>query len=1548
MNFVDNTGHTFSLQEYKSKPIGYEYNNQSYIFWFDGEYTKNLSINNYYCKVINVLIPVYPNIADENFTDFNCDIELNSTIYKLVSTASVQNMINNKSSIEDLYNNNIEVSETNDLKTSLSEADLLSVHIIQNEKNYVVVPIYIVGNATKEGTWTSNILIHVYKKGDYDYVDESWTPITIGGVFTQQSEELIINANNMGINLPNDIIKAIYQSSFTNETFNEELYNQKIKEYLLNYMEIKGETGNFSSAIKALKWFGYGDKITITKLLQTDNQFQRQYVRDFFDINNDILESYRTFRNSTLISLSIAENYESGVENTVDNTKELWGEGQPELISYFNTNIKQPIGYDYNNGTEQQLYYYKPYYDYCFYELGLKLSALKYYYDKYFLPIHLSINSGSIEHKTFMNINKMLIKPYVSINQPITLLSDDNDVEFPKTNIQYFGQQIHYVDSNFNEFENIDDDIDTYYINDTALNIPIKFKKANKFYSCVLLLEKNGVDNKLVYETHFNVYQTTEQTTYKGFVVYPKIMQSTHLDLRYNALTNKDITNIGWWNNASFTIKLLCNNRWYTYSFTTQLQDLDIEFGTLQYKYWNNSDNILSNFTQLKNIDNDNISFNAFMHQPKLVEVNHINYINDLIEYSKLSNLKYIDGTLIKNNDFYHYIIYNDVKIRLADNIFGKPLIINKNISENTYIADNVLLQETLNNNLVIIETNDNVETITLTYDNKLNKYMYNGIVYTIYEEYHHTLDFLQDKYIETKNIISNSNYVNRMHVFDIMQRTKINSQADDFSIFRTNSELKYDGITLSHGDATDKSVYITGSFDERLGDVDETFLTTTNTFTKHVDIYNEYNSNVIMLSTSYGYYENAITGEYTTSPWNYNNVIVGTAEYNNLADLKNNIVNTTIDMVTDDEIHVYNDSTTSYYYSIDKNNGDINKLTFNVQYNYLNNNDIWINDYYPHAFEINDFIEKIKNNDNRYKLVVTFIKKVLTTGSINMYVDVLPNDITGYNYIVENNGILSYNNITLVTTDEIRYYDKDNKRFINPNYPSLYWYDTENGIVIDNNINDVHQIWATTSYNDVNVSDNDIITSYIDDFNDSQNQFITSVELKTGDYELSCISNTSYVRLLYSTDNINYNKLTNKILFTDNYVTACESTNSYAKLYNNFDDNTTKLYIAVELDKYYNDNTIIDYTYINAEIQPIIKHSNTTDTFERIKYVIPTTTEQSNIIKIGDYQYETNVSKDVVTLYNDFFYKQNINNISLIRSSNTLNISNNIDYDFYLMHDNMYWYGVYISKDVIGNYSAANDLIYQPTTKQFDIKTYGLSTGTEYYLKYIKSDNEFLINRMEYIPSNGNNSFKQDNIIVANITNNERLPFNFNISAKWEVKPLSIGVTNTAKTIANTEMAIINIPEKDNLYEKGYYDVAVKYSLDSETNDIITKRARIKINGSVDDNRNVSDMILNSNSYGKKQSISSTDTNINAIIDMLNKEQYIRIDKDYELLNILMSITTVVYDDSTYITGITPTSDTYMVAYKIDETTVGVRLVCDNKSYKYSYVDYEKIKTVS
>ena len=48
MEFVDNTGHIFSLPSYNEKPIGYEYDEYSYVFWIDSNNTSKLSVNNFY------------------------------------------------------------------------------------------------------------------------------------------------------------------------------------------------------------------------------------------------------------------------------------------------------------------------------------------------------------------------------------------------------------------------------------------------------------------------------------------------------------------------------------------------------------------------------------------------------------------------------------------------------------------------------------------------------------------------------------------------------------------------------------------------------------------------------------------------------------------------------------------------------------------------------------------------------------------------------------------------------------------------------------------------------------------------------------------------------------------------------------------------------------------------------------------------------------------------------------------------------------------------------------------------------------------------------------------------------------------------------------------------------------------------------------------------------------------------------------------------------------------------------------------------------------
>ena len=65
--------------------------------------------------------------------------------------------------------------------------------------------------------------------------------------------------------------------------------------------------------------------------------------------------------------------------NDYDIKKTVYGEGTPELEDNFSKIVETE--YDYNN---EKFKYLKPYYDFTFYEMGLKIACLKYYYKKYF------------------------------------------------------------------------------------------------------------------------------------------------------------------------------------------------------------------------------------------------------------------------------------------------------------------------------------------------------------------------------------------------------------------------------------------------------------------------------------------------------------------------------------------------------------------------------------------------------------------------------------------------------------------------------------------------------------------------------------------------------------------------------------------------------------------------------------------------------------------------------------------------------------------------------------------------------------------------------------------------------------------------------------------------------------------------------------------------------------------------------------------------------------------------------------------------------------
>lgn len=498
MEFIDKTGHIFSLPSYSSYPTGYEYDESPYIFWVNE--TGKLSINNYYIKTIRVVIDStkYSEIDDNT----HLSIKLDSKFFNLLGSLEINNLLKNNKNPFDYISINKDI-----IKTELTEDDVILLTNLTDEYNnkYSMFSFYILAYSEKQDVMLSNILIDIYNEltEEHDYC-----PVTVGGEFVDENEMLVINGKNLGISLPKDILKAIYKSSFYNYASDEYLYNTKLKELLLNYMDIKGECGNYKSAINALKWFEWGDKLKIVKLLETDNNFISQFILDKFDIKNDVISSYKLFRNTTYIKLFIEGTEELDEINPQNFNNDLWGEGKPKVHNLIDSN-------NYVKYNEGDIKFYKPYYDFLFDELGLKLSALEYYYKKFFLPIHLFIHNSSIQFQCFINDNKFLVgenKTIFTENPQITYdIKDNIHVEFPKNDYIMLNTQSHFVDEHYNEFNkyiidsasinpnssNVNDML-LYWVNENCLSIPIKFSQFNtdgsekqeQYYDCNLILDK--------------------------------------------------------------------------------------------------------------------------------------------------------------------------------------------------------------------------------------------------------------------------------------------------------------------------------------------------------------------------------------------------------------------------------------------------------------------------------------------------------------------------------------------------------------------------------------------------------------------------------------------------------------------------------------------------------------------------------------------------------------------------------------------------------------------------------------------------------------------------------------------------------------------------------------------------------------------------------------------------------------------------------------------------------------------------------------------------
>lgn len=1345
MEFIDKTGHIFSLPSYSDYPTGFEYEETPYIFWINE--TGKLSINNYYVKSIHVMLD--NNKYGDNIDNLHLSIKLESTIFNLLGSNDINELLNKNKNLFDYININPDY-----FKGELTEEDVTVLTDIQtdNVKNTCsMFTFYIVAYDKNQETMLSNILIDIYNE---ETDEHDFCPVTIGGEFVDENEALIINGKNLGINLPKDILQAIYKSSFYNYVADEYTYNYKLKELLLNYMNIKGECGNYKSAIDALKWFEWGDKLKIVKLLETDNNFISQYVFDKFDIKNDVITSYKLFRNTTYIKLFVKGSEETDKINEQNFDSEFWGEGKPIVKDLTNSN-------SYSLYDEGDIKFYKPYYDFLFDELGLKLAALEYYYKKYFLPIHLFIHNASIQYQCFTNDVKMMIGENKTILSEVPqLLCDINDkisVEFPSNNYVMITTQSHIIDDNYNEFNKyiVDNECEDnlYYINENCISIPINFKQEidEQYYDCKLIFEK------------------IEKTLYN--YVY-----SFLYDFDYNEIFNLNITD----GKSNITNSVLISHQLYKVNINEQrLEKTD---------KWSN----YMSYEDTKKYIKDNyitpLTFNIDKLPVFSIKIQSINEIKQLkagiYDYVKYSICEILDD----NHEQIFESNFKFVQQKDNKNTYYKNFVIVPKIFGKKYGID-FLLNNEFNIYLLV---NGQWHTYNFTCKvpefqleiGKLNYKYYLDASDTFINQYgdismFNQLKSLSDDKVEFNRFMWQPDLV-KVNNIDFFENL-----LDYYKDYKYNIVYDEDNLNIIEGDSS--------TYNIKLNDLYYILTIDNHKFYMHYDVISKYfiKENHKSFDLPLELLDNDTSFIIYNS--NSNNI-----EFSNIYNESNNI-SLRIFFELDDNncIHFYiKDTHDNNIYLDVKKTIYKNIYTLLSKYKeFLNivNSDKYLNK--VHLFDIyknGELIkyEKLTDKEEAELYKIFFNDDCSSKINIEGYENV-------YDFYLMHNESQWYSLFISKLTENIY-----NKNLLNIPNKVIEYYDITKEYVIKN-INDI------------------IINKVL-----SEN-LLTEDDINCEYYSNGLIINI-YRRhkntLLYSIeDDVNYHK---------------ETVEEYDKY--TFSMNNTLYYIhGKKNEETGNIEYFVDYNNEKVDIESETYEYDENDLIydeKRYTYIGKLYNEET-----GEYSYYDYIPG----LKHEKYYYTYLSNVKIYPSGAT---SNNIDTKWYYeINGSTYEY----SGDIDLNNILDDNTIYVELVEP--IKVYlniipGSKHEAAYYeikdkyeFKFVKSDDKFLINRMQYESCNGNNHFNNNDIIVTTLSAKMnktiedkfiefKTEFKLDNGTKWDFIPMSLKTSKRASVGSTTELAIMSIGDSNIKYERGYYNIICNYSLDGNIDHIYKKIARILV----------------------------------------------------------------------------------------------------------------------
>lgn len=345
---------------------------QPFVFWFD----EGQSVNLIYIKRIAFLSNAYKE-----------QIEIDGdSPFTLIDTSKFQTASQITVSDEQYFD-----------ITDVSTNSVLSMGTMYMG-NFVHV-IYVAATSQDAGQFKS-----IFTIGGKEYF--------IGADFYNQDETLSGNLENLGIEIPGTVQKAIYETNVHEEAADNITMNRKWKELLLEYWRIVACKGSYRSLVSSLKWFEYGDLIKILEYWKrTDVGKPILLANDIEQILTDLFrEQLSVLSKTTYIGLYLALERPSADAREDDfypfyNSEQVYNEPDenPDMLqwqpydghSVFQLNENNPVLMDIAAKWSAQ-------------DLALKMTLVGNFFATYFMPIHLDLIHSTIENITFTNAIKVM------------------------------------------------------------------------------------------------------------------------------------------------------------------------------------------------------------------------------------------------------------------------------------------------------------------------------------------------------------------------------------------------------------------------------------------------------------------------------------------------------------------------------------------------------------------------------------------------------------------------------------------------------------------------------------------------------------------------------------------------------------------------------------------------------------------------------------------------------------------------------------------------------------------------------------------------------------------------------------------------------------------------------------------------------------------------------------------------------------------------------------------------------------------------------------